>query len=331
MSTPRPIAGGAFGGDVDATARATVDASIAAARAGLGLAGADPAGGVHDHAVVAALAAGSPPDDPAARRFGGVARSYGDDGARRIAACHAVVVGVGGVGSWVAEALARCGAGRLSLVDLDHVAESNVNRQVHALESTLGASKVATMAARIAQISPATTVDAIEDFVTPSNVAALVDPGADVVVDAIDAPRAKAALIAICVARRTPVVVCGAAGGRIDPLALRRSDLADVRGDALLAAVRARLRRDHGFTREAGARFGVDAVWAPAPDGARPRPSGIAGMPLACAGYGSVVTVTAAMGFAAAADAIAAVLRAPARRTVRGAATGAPAAAAPAR
>lgn len=246
-----------------------------------------------------------------ARRFGGVARSYGEEGARRIAGAHAVVVGVGGVGSWVAEALARCGVGRLTLVDLDHVAESNLNRQVHALASTIGASKVATMALRIADISPATTVEPVDEFVTVDNVAAIVPATADVVVDAIDAPRAKAALIAHCVAHGAPVVVCGAAGGRTDPLALRRSDLADARGDALLASVRARLRRDHAFPRERGTRFGVEAIWSPAPSGgARPESPGEAGMPLACAGYGSVVMVTAAMGFAAAARAVDAVLEA---------------------
>jgi len=233
----------------------------------------------------------------------------------RIARAHAVVVGVGGVGSWVAEALARCGIGRLTLVDMDHVAESNVNRQVHALGSTLGASKIVTMAARIADISPGTTVDCIDDFVTVDNVAALVDAAADVVVDAIDAPRAKAALIGLCVARGQATVVCGAAGGRTDPLALRRTDIAEARGDALLASVRARLRRDHGFTRERGRPFGIEAIWAPAPHtpGARPEAPEPAGMPLACAGYGSVVMVTAAMGFAAAADAIDAILRRPAR------------------
>ncbi len=248
----------------------------------------------------------------AARRFGGVARLYGEAGARRIASAHAVVVGVGGVGSWVAEALARCGIGRLTLIDLDHVSESNVNRQIHALDSTLGASKVATMAARIADISPVTVVVQVDDFVTVGNVDALLAADADVIVDAIDAPRAKAALIAACCARGVPVVVCGGAGGRVDPLALRRTDLADAKGDALLASVRARLRRDHAFPRERGVRFGVEAIWSPAPaGGARPESPGEAGMPLACSGYGSVVMVTAAMGFAAASDAVTAILRGP--------------------
>lgn len=265
--------------------------------------------------TVEALVCAQRADDVAARRFGGVARSYGEPGAARIAAAHAVVVGVGGVGSWSAEALARCGIGRITLVDLDHVAESNVNRQVHALGSTLGAAKVDVMAARIADISPLTVVDRVDDFITADNVASLLPPTADVVIDAIDAPRAKAALIAHCVAHRVPVVVCGAAGGRLDPLALRRSDVADAKGDALLASVRARLRREHAFPRERGTRFGVEAIWSPAPPGGvRPEAPGEAGMPLACAGYGSVVMVTAAMGFAAAADAVAALVRSAARR-----------------
>ena len=244
------------------------------------------------------------------RRFGGVARTWGDAGAQRIAQAHGVVVGVGGVGSWAAEALARCGIGILTLIDLDQVAESNINRQVHALESTVGAAKVQVMAARIGEISPATQVRCIEDFIDPDNVAACVPESAAVVIDAIDAPRAKAALIALCVARGQAIQVCGAAGGRTDPLALVRSDLALTRADALLASVRARLRRDHGFLREPQRPFGVPAVWSPAPPSAPSPPVSLseAGAPLACAGYGSVVMVTAAMGFAAAAGAVDALL-----------------------
>lgn len=237
------------------------------------------------------------------RRFGGVARSYGPVAATRIGAAHAVVVGIGGVGSWAAEALARCGIGRLTLIDLDHVAESNINRQIHALDATLGAAKVAVMAARIADISPATRVDAMEAFIDPGNVAQCVANEADVVIDAIDSPRSKAALIALCRQRGQPVVVCGAAGGRLDPLALRRADLSVVRGDALISAVRARLRRDHGFARDPHISFEVEAIWSPAPAGAM-APNAGAGAPLACAGYGSTVMVTASMGFAAAARAI---------------------------
>lgn len=263
---------------------------------------------VHDGGV-------PPPADPA-RRFGGVARVYGEAGLARLAGAHVVVVGIGGVGSWSAEALARSGVGRLTLVDLDHVAESNINRQVHALGTTLGASKVAVMGARIADIAPACAVVPIDEFVTPDNLDAVL-PEADVVIDAIDQPRAKAALIAWCRQRKRALVVCGAAGGRTDPLRLRRDDLALTRGDALLSGVRARLRREHGFPREAGRRFGVVAVFsdepAPKADGVCevPTGSGGGGAPLGCAGYGSLVTVTATMGLAAAQWAVDRIARAP--------------------
>jgi tRNA A37 threonylcarbamoyladenosine dehydratase len=199
---------------------------------------------------------------------------------------------------------------------MDHVAESNVNRQIHALGSTLGASKIEVMAARIADISPDIRIDLIDDFVTVDNAQAMVSPDADVVIDAIDAPRAKAAVIALCAARAQPIIVCGAAGGRVDPLALRRADLTEVRGDPLVASVRARLRREYGFTREKADPFGVEAIWSPSP----PAASGLAipaegeggvvpGAPLACSGYGSTVMVTAAMGLAAAAWAVEAMVR----------------------
>lgn len=257
-------------------------------------------------------------DAQASRRFGGVARSYGPGAAARIAAAHAVVVGVGGVGSWAAEALARCGIGRLTLIDLDQIAESNINRQIHALDSTLGAAKVAVMAARIAQISPASRVQVLEEFIDPGNVAQCVSADADVVIDAIDSPRAKAALIALCRARGQPVVVCGAAGSRLDPLALRRADLTAVRGDALISSVRARLRRDHGFPRDPQRAFDIEAIWSPAPAGALAPDLG-AGAPLACAGYGSTVMVTASMGFAAAARAIEHIVQSPRHGTPPGA------------
>lgn len=238
------------------------------------------------------------------RRFGGVARLYGDAALEALGRAHVCVVGVGGVGSWAAEALARSGVGRITLVDADHVAESNVNRQVHALESTLGAAKVEVMRGRIADIAPGCVVRVVDDFVDAGNVADLV-PAAASIVDAIDAPRAKAALVACAVHRRQPIVVCGAAGGRSDPLRLRRDDLARTTGDALLAAVRARLRREHGFPRAGAGAFGVTALFSD--ERVEPEtPNG--GAPLACAGYGSVVSVTGAMGFAAASLALSAIL-----------------------
>ncbi len=251
------------------------------------------------------------------RRFGGVARVYGAAALPTLSQAHVCIVGIGGVGSWAAEALARSGVGRLTLIDADHVALSNVNRQVHALDSTLGAAKVEVMRARIADISASCVVSMVDEFVTAENVAACV-PADALLIDAIDAPRAKAALIAWARQRAQPIIVCGAAGGRTDPLRLRRDDLARTRGDALLASVRARLRREHGFARGANARFRVEALYSDEPmapaiepavvcDGDAARASFtpvVAGAPLGCAGYGSLVTVTAIMGFAAASWAI---------------------------
>jgi tRNA threonylcarbamoyladenosine dehydratase len=243
------------------------------------------------------------------RRFGGVARLYGDAGSARLADAHAVVVGLGGVGSWVIEALARSGIGRLTLIDMDHVGESNINRQIHALESTLGSAKIDVMVERVRDICAAIEVTAVDDFVSYRNVDTLIPADAAVVIDAIDSPRAKADLIAACSRRRQRIIVCGAAGGRTDPLTLRRSDLAAARGDALLSAVRNRLRREHGFPRETHRSFGVLTVHAPAPErGGTIAPVGSGGARLACAGYGSIVTVTAAMGMAAAGAAIDAIV-----------------------
>lgn len=262
---------------------------------------------------MSAAAAGhgaEPGEDGRARRFGGVARLFGAPALDSLARAHVIVVGIGGVGSWAAEALARSGVGALTLIDMDHISESNVNRQIHSLESTLGASKVAVMAARIADIAPECRVRIVDVFITPENVAALIAADAGCVIDAIDQPRSKAALIAQCKARGQQVIVCGGAGGRIDPLSLQRADLALTRGDALLSTVRSRLRRDYGFSREAGRRFGVTAIFADTPrTGTRPgaQPPGAA---LACSGYGSLVSVTATMGFAAAQAAIDATLAA---------------------
>ena len=214
-----------------------------------------------------------------------------------------MVVGLGGVGSWAAEALARSGVGHLTLIDLDHVAESNLNRQLHATVSTIGLAKVDAMRERLLSIVPDCAVQTVDAFVTPEAVTELLPAGSNVVIDAIDAPRAKAAMIRWAADSACAIVVCGAAGGRRDPLALRRVDLAEARGDRLLAAVRSRLRRDYGFPAP-GPRFGVTAIQAELHN-VQVNPVDVGqGAPLACAGYGSIVTVTAAMGFAAAAAAI---------------------------
>jgi tRNA A37 threonylcarbamoyladenosine dehydratase len=244
------------------------------------------------------------------RRFGGIARLYGEAGAAAIGRAHVCVVGIGGVGSWAAEALARCGVGELTLIDLDHVAESNINRQIHALEPTLGQAKVLAMRQRIAAINPDCTVTAIEEFITGENVATLLPP-CDAAIDAIDQVRAKAALIAECRRRGIAVVTTGGAGGRVDPARIEVADLARTVQDPLASKVRALLRKAHGFPRDPTKKFAVDCVFSAEPIARPPRQGAAcaAAEPalqgLNCAGYGSVVTVTASFGMLAAARVLA--------------------------
>ena len=250
-------------------------------------------------------------DTPAAadadleRRFGGVARLYGEAAFERFRQAHVAVVGIGGVGSWAAEALARSAIGAITLIDLDHIAESNANRQIHALGDEFGKAKVVAMAERIAAIHPACRVTQVEAFITPENVATLL-PRADIVLDCIDHVAAKAALIAHCRAQRIEIITCGAAGGRVDPTRIRHDDLARVQGDPLLSKVRYRLRRHYGFPRERTARvpkFHVEAIFSDEPVHL-PAAACDPGAGLACMGYGSTVAVTAPLGFAAAACAL---------------------------
>ena len=242
----------------------------------------------------------------AERRFGGVVRLYGGDALACLSVAHVCVVGIGGVGSWAAEALARSAVGQITLIDLDHIAESNTNRQIHALEGEYGRAKVSAMASRILAINPRCRVNEIEDFVNAENVAELL-PACDAVLDAIDGVSAKAALISHCRTVGIPLVTTGGAGGRRDPTRIRVADLGLTEHDALAAKLRAMLRRDHGFPRGAKQKFGVECVFSTEPI-VRPPEDGPAcdlderGLQgLNCAGYGSAVTVTACFGLAAAA------------------------------
>ena len=253
------------------------------------------------------------------RRFGGIERLYGAGALLRATAAHVVVVGIGGVGSWAAEALARSGVGRLTLIDLDHLAVSNINRQIHALESTLGAAKVTAMRDRIAAINPACVVDAVEEFIDERNPATLIPP-CNAVIDAIDHVRAKAALIAWCRRAGIRIVTTGAAGGRTDPTRIEVIDLSRTTQDALASKVRAQLRKDYGFTRDPKKKFGVECVYSPEQprrtvsadsclvDGAATDVPVDPTAGLNCAGYGSSVAVTATFGFVAASRALAGIL-----------------------
>lgn len=235
------------------------------------------------------------------RRFGGLARLFGMEGAARIRAAHVAVVGIGGVGSWAAEALARSGVGRLTLIDLDHVAESNINRQIHALSTTLGQSKVHAMAERIALINPACRVECVEEFVEPANWPAILPGPVDAVIDACDQVRAKTAMAAWALQNRRPFITVGAAGGKRLAHKVDVDDLAHTTHDPLLAQLRYRLRREHGAARD-GRRMGIACVFsreAVAPPHASCAVQEGDGS-LNCHGYGSSVAVTATFGQCAA-------------------------------
>jgi tRNA A37 threonylcarbamoyladenosine dehydratase len=246
------------------------------------------------------------------RRFGGIARLYGDAALARFQRAHICVIGVGGVGSWAVEALARSAIGQLTLIDLDNLAESNINRQIHALSSTLGQAKVSALAQRIALINPTCRVTEIEDFIDADNIAAMLPAGHfDYVIDAIDNVRAKTALIAYCRAQQIRLLTIGSAGGQIDPTRIAVCDLSRTEQEPLLAKVRKRLRALHGFPRGSKNKFGIDAVYSTEPlrfpelcktdddgDANSDSAAGITG--LNCAGFGSAVVVTASFGLVAA-------------------------------
>ena len=250
------------------------------------------------------------------RRFGGLERLYGVSGAQRIYASHVVVVGIGGVGSWAVEALARSGVGRLTLIDLDHVSESNINRQVHAVDGTLGQAKVLAMRERIAQINPGCQVTCVEEFVDADNWPGLLPVadragargGACAVIDACDQVRAKTAMAAWAIQSRTLFISVGAAGGKRHAHLVDIDDLSRTTHDPLLAQMRNRLRKVHGAPRE-GKKIGVtcvfsrEAVMQPDASCAIASENDVENTgdgSLNCHGYGSVVSVTATFGQCAA-------------------------------
>lgn len=241
-------------------------------------------------------------------RFAGIERLYGAGSVARLAAARVAVVGVGGVGSWAAEALARSGVGHLALIDADEVCVSNTNRQLHALASTLGQSKVAVMAGRLRDINPALQVETIERFVTPASLAELLDHSFDLVLDACDAFRVKVEMIAWCRRRKLPLVVCGSAGGRTDATLIRVRDLSRTEHDALLSLIRRKLRQEFRFPSNHARYFGVPAVYSlenvryPQADGSvcGIRPDEGDSLRLGCeGGLGAATHITATFGFVA--------------------------------
>ncbi|GGW59896.1 tRNA cyclic N6-threonylcarbamoyladenosine(37) synthase TcdA [Alishewanella tabrizica] len=245
-------------------------------------------------------------------RFAGISRLYGAGALAAFQQSHVVVIGIGGVGSWAAEALARSGIGEITLIDLDDVCVSNINRQLHALTDTVGQDKVAVMAARILQINPDCKVNQVADFIAADNMSTLLANNVDYVLDAIDSVKAKVALIAWCKRHKVPLITTGGAGGQLDPTQIQLADLTLAFNDPLLAKVRNMLRRNHQFSRNPKRRFGVDCVFSteqlryPQADGSvcQQKPAVLAdqatAMRLDCSGgFGATTVVTASFGFAA--------------------------------
>ena len=254
-------------------------------------------------------------------RFGSLARLYGAEELQKIQQAHICVVGIGGVGSWVAEALARSGVGRLTLIDGDDISRSNMNRQCHTLESTIGKMKTRVMKQRVLDINPECQVQTVEQYLGDDNVFDLLLPGMsqpfDCVIDAIDRIKHKALIIYFCKRNKLPVVTTGGAGGLLDPSQIEVKDLSRTWNDPLASSVRLALRQVHNFTRNPKRSFGVPCVYSteqqryPDKDGnVGYQKPGVAGLSLDCNfGYGSSVMVTGSFGFVAAAKAIELILK----------------------
>lgn len=248
------------------------------------------------------------PDDDYDRRFNGIARLYGEDSLALYQQAHVVVVGAGGVGSWAIEALARTGIGRLTLIDMDVLVASNVNRQLPALTDTFGRGKIDVLAERALGINPRIKLTLVDDFLTRENIATLLADTPDLVLDCTDDADAKVSLVVWCRRRRIPLVVAGAAGGKTDPTQLRVDDLTRTHRDPLLAKVRRRLRRECNFPQDPAEKFGISCVYS---DQAVSTPEGDSceSGNLSCTGYGSTTLVTASMGMMATAEGLRHMLR----------------------
>lgn len=247
------------------------------------------------------------------RRFGGIQRLYGEQALANFQRAHVCVIGIGGVGSWAVEALARSGVGQITLIDLDHVTESNINRQLHALNNTLGKAKIRVMAERVEQINPDCRVNTVEEFIALNNLREMLDRGYDYVIDCIDDFRIKSALIAWCKRNKIKIITTGGAGGLTDPTCIRIADLSRTEHDPLFSKTRKLLRHAYGFPKNLKRRFEVPCVYseeqAVFPDESggichnKPDNQAVGG--LNCAGgIGSAMTVTATFGLVAVSHAL---------------------------
>ncbi len=243
-------------------------------------------------------------------RFGGLERLWGTGALSRLSAAHVMVIGLGGVGSWAVEALARSGVGRLTLVDLDDVCATNTNRQLHALDPEWGRLKADVLADRVARINPQAAVTAVHDFVTEKSAATVLASRPDLVIDAIDSVPDKIALAALCLERGIPLIMSGGAGGRTDPTRVRLDDLGRERGDSLLKAVKRGLKTRE-VTPDANGHWGIECVFSEEPaimpwdvcDVPRPGEGGSSAIDCAT-GFGAAAFATGAFGLTLASAAV---------------------------
>lgn len=235
-------------------------------------------------------------DDEYDRRFAGVAKIYGDDSFHHYENSHVMVIGIGGVGSWAVEALARTGIGELTLVDMDVVAASNINRQLPAMTATLGCEKIEIMAERCRSINPRIKINLIDDYLTPENVKEILSGNPDIILDCIDDVKAKFALMLHCRFNKIPLIVSGGAGGKLDPLKIRVADLSRTEQDPMLAKLRAQLRAK-GICKKPKEKFGITCVYSI--DNPFSNADVCASAGLRCGGYGSAVVVTSSFAMVA--------------------------------
>lgn len=233
------------------------------------------------------------------QRFGGIGRLYTPEGLAILRRSHICVIGIGGVGSWAVEALARSGIGKITMIDMDDICVTNINRQIHAMSGTVAQLKTEAMKERIEKINPECQVEIIDDFITPENIPEYLNRGYDYVIDAIDSVRTKAALIAYCKRHKIKLITTGGAGGQTDPTQIQITDLSKTIQDPLASKVRSLLRKEYNFSQNPKRKFGIDCVFSTQPLIFPKMGEGCEiSATMNCAnGFGAVTMVTATFGF----------------------------------
>ncbi|MDQ6576530.1 MAG: tRNA cyclic N6-threonylcarbamoyladenosine(37) synthase TcdA [Haemophilus parahaemolyticus] len=233
------------------------------------------------------------------QRFGGIGRLYTPEGLAKLRQSHVCVIGIGGVGSWAVEALARTGIGKITMIDMDDICITNINRQIHAMTGTVAQLKTEAMKERVERINPECVVEIIDDFITPENIPEYLNLGYDYVLDAIDSVRTKAALIAYCKRNKIKLITTGGAGGQTDPSQIQIADLSKTIQDPLAARVRSLLRKEYNFSQNPKRKFGIDCVFSTQPLIFPKMGEGCeVSATMNCAnGFGAVTMVTATFGF----------------------------------